>query len=652
MKLHKLLGMTLVGALLAAGSLVSIDQQQSRATSVVDFGHVGPVDVAVWGGAALTPTTMIPLSTELEITFGFRTDRVELERRATAVSDPTSPEYGKYESVATNARELNASDQKVETLTTWLTAHNVQATVDPTHTYATADIPLSVLQVMMDATYGAYTIAGEPADFVALTPTTAVNSLISPLDEVIDRVAGVTVIWDTSSNSLVPLSVTPESNVNHLSPSIASVLQPADGGTPSRTGTPTDACAAADSVSPYGFPMGLSPAQLRTANGIDRLWDAGFRGKGARIAILDFNIYLPSDIAGWRECFGLQGTPVTDHLIGSPVFDAATSDETTLDIQTVVSLAPEAERIDWFGVEPTAATVMGQFLQLFTAPLDAELTGGVAPDVLTASFGSCEVNFAENDPAFEVELSIFDQMLATAAASGIGAFVSSGDTGSTGCYPNGAGTPDDTISAQFPGSSRWVTAVGGTNLTLSADNKIVSSGVWNDRHFYINPIPQNEIIGSGGGGLSLYVRRQPWQPQIGAGTHRPLPDISAFADQYPGYFLFYQGVWRAVGGTSASTPLTAAAFALQSSARVAHGGARLGFVAPLLYQIAENGGADAERAILDITLGDNDAHEVGVYPATVGFDMASGLGTVKHDGLYDILNPIRPEEPVEPKFTG
>ncbi|CAB4617512.1 MAG: hypothetical protein F2597_02390 [Actinobacteria bacterium] len=120
----------------------------------------------------------------------------------------------------------------------------------------------------------------------------------------------------------------------------------------------------------------------------------------------------------------------------------------------------------------------------------------------------------------------------------------------------------------------------------------------------------------------------------------------------PGYFLFYQGAWGAVGGTSASAPFTATAFALQSTARVAHGGSRLGFVAPLLYQIAENGGADAERAILDITLGNNDAHEVGVYRATVGYDMASGLGTVRHDGLYDILNPIRPEEPVEPKFTG
>ncbi|CAB4332931.1 MAG: hypothetical protein F2947_00870 [Actinobacteria bacterium] len=652
MKLRSLLGLTLVGTVLAAGSFVSIDQRQSRATSVVDFGHVGPVAVAAWGEAALTPTTMIPLSSELEMTFGFRTDRAELERRAIAVSDPKSPEYGKYESIAKNARELNASDQKVEAFTNWMTAHNVHGKVDPTHSYATANVPLSVLQVMMNATYGAYAVAGVPAGFVALTPTTAVDSLVSPLDEVIDRVAGATVIWNTTSNTQVPTSVSPESNVGNFSPTSAPVFQPAYGGTPWRTGSPTDACAAADSVAPLGFPMGLSPAQLRTANGIDRLWDAGFRGKGARIAILDFNTYLPSDITEWRDCFGLHGTPVTNHLIGTPVFNAAASDETTLDIQTVLSLAPEADRIDWFGVEPTATSLMGQYLQLFTAPLHAALTGGIAPDALTASFGNCEVDMAENDPAFEVGLSIFDQMLATAVASGIGAFVSSGDTGSTGCYPNGPGTPNNTISAQFPASSRWVTAVGGTNLTLSTDNRIVSSGVWNDRYFHINPLPQNEIIGSGSGGLSLYERRQSWQPRFGAGTHRPVPDISAFADELPGYFLFYQGAWGAVGGTSASAPFTATAFALQSTARVAHGGSRLGFVAPLLYQIAENGGADAERAILDITLGNNDAHEVGVYRATVGYDMASGLGTVRHDGLYDILNPIRPEEPVEPKFTG
>ena len=142
MKLRSLLGLTLVGTVLAAGSFVSIDQRQSRATSVVDFGHVGPVAVAAWGEAALTPTTMIPFSSELEMTFGFRTDRAELERRAIAVSDPKSPEYGKYESIAKNARELNASDQKVEAFTNWMTAHNVHGKVDPTHSYATANVPL------------------------------------------------------------------------------------------------------------------------------------------------------------------------------------------------------------------------------------------------------------------------------------------------------------------------------------------------------------------------------------------------------------------------------------------------------------------------------------------------------------------------------
>ena len=648
MKLRKMLLALLLTAFVASGLALSVDQRESRATTLVEFGHVGPVDVASWGQTALTPTTMISLASELSMTFGFRADRRALDDRALAVSDPASPEYGQYESVARNAARYNASDENLAVFTNWMAGQNVQVTVDPTRTYATAMVPLSVLQQMMGATYGAYSLAGAPSNVIALTPTTAVNTLVSPLDGVLDRVAGATVVWDTTTHSQAPLSVASESNISYA-PSTTAFVQPAFGGTPSRTGTPVDACAGANAVAPFGFPMGISPAQLRTAYGIDHLWDAGFRGKGARIAVVDFTTYLPADIDEWRNCFGLQGTPVTDHLIGTPVFDPATSDETTLDIETVISIAPDADRIDWFGVEGTAPTVMGQYLQLFTPAMDASLTGGVAPDVITASFGSCEVNLAESDPAFEVELSIFNQMMATGAASGIGTFVSSGDTGSTGCYPNGAGTPDDTVSVEFPAVSRWVTAVGGTSLTLAADNHIVSSGVWNDRYFFVNSLPQNDIIGSGGGGLSLYERRQPWQPQIGSGTFRPVPDISAFADEFPGYFLYYQGAWLSVGGTSASAPLTAAAFALQSSARVAHGKPRLGLVAPLLYAIAEKGGADAERTILDITLGNNDAHEVGVYPATSGYDLASGLGSVRHDALYELLNQT---EPAVPKFTG
>jgi subtilase family serine protease len=395
--------------------------------------------------------------------------------------------------------------------------------------------------------------------------------------------------------------------------------------------------------------MGLSPAQLRTAYGIDHLWDDGYRGRGARIAVLDFAGYLHSDIDVWRDCFGLAGTPVTDHIVGSPGFVPGVSDETTLDIQTVISFAPDADRIDWFGVEGSATTLIGQYLQLFSAPLDASQTGGVAPDVLTASFGNCETDLFGDDPAYLVGISIFDQVLATAVASGIGAFASTGDTGSTGCYPNGPGTPDNTVSPQFPALSRWITAVGGTNLTLGEDNRIVSSGVWNDRWYWPTPLPQDGAIGSSGGGLSQYELRQPWQPLIGSGLHRPIPDISAFADGYPGYFLYFQGQWMAVGGTSASTPFSATAFALQSSARVAQGRSKLGFVAPLLHQLASSGDGYASKAIVDVVLGNNDAHLVGVYPATEGYDLASGLGWVDHGVLFELLNPTGP---IVPNFTG
>lgn len=649
MKFRTLLLATLMAAMVASGLVVSVDQGVGRASSVVHFGAVGPVDVTVWGQTSLTPTTMVSLTTEIALTFGLRTDRASLEAHAIAVSDPKSADYGKFDSVATTGARFNASDQALSTIENWFASHNVQIAIDATRSYATASVPLSVVEQMIGTTYGTYAAAGVPQNLVLLTPTAAVSTLVSPLHEVIDRVAGATALWDTTSNSQSPLAVPPESDLTHYSPSSVSSLQPAFGGTPERTGTFVDGCAAAESVSPLGFPMGLSPAQLRTAYGIDHLWNAGYRGRGARIAVLDFNGYLHSDIDVWRDCFGLAGTPVTDHIVGSPGFDPGVSDETTLDIQTVISFAPDADRIDWFGVEGSATTLIGQYLQLFSAPLDASKTGGVAPDVLTASFGNCETNLFEDDPSYLVGISIFDQVLATAVASGIGAFASTGDTGSTGCYPNGPGTPNNTVAPQFPALSRWITAVGGTNLTLGEDNRIVSSGVWNDRWYSPTPLPQDGIIGSGGGGLSQYERRQPWQPMIGTGLHRPIPDISAFADEYPGYFLYYQGQWMAVGGTSASTPFSATAFALQSSARVAQGRTKLGFVAPLLHQLASSGDGYASRAIVDVVLGNNDAHLVGVYPAVEGYDLASGLGWVDHGVLFELLNRT---DPSVPKFTG
>lgn len=644
----------LLGSMALVAGLASIasvaDPPSATATETVDFGITGPTATAAWGDGTLTPTTAVPRTTELFVIVGFRTDRAGLMRRAEAVSDPASASYGQYGSVAEIGVGFNASDAQIATVTGWFGDRGVDVDVDPTRSFAVASIPIEVLEEMTGTTFGTYAISNAPPNFVVITPTIEVSSIVAPLDAAIDRVAGATVLWNTATSS--PAEVAgPKSHLDRLDPSVSVGVAPADGGTPWRTGTATDACPDAAALTRFGAPAGISPAQLRTAYGIDALWNAGFRGAGARIAIVDLNTYLPSDIATWRACFGLDGTPITDHLIGSPSFSSG-SDETTLDLQTVIALAPDAERIDWFGVETTAASTVGQFLEMLAPAFDAALTGGVAPDAVSLSYGACESTMLDSDAGLRPGLSIFEQMIATGVASGIGTFVSTGDTGSTGCFPNdGSSSTDYRISAQFPSTSGWVTAVGGLNLTLDGSNAVVSSGVWNDRRFAVESLPRDVAIGSGSGGLSRMMPRMPWQTSVGAGTHRPVPDISAYADEYPGYFFLFDGEWATVGGTSAAAPLTATAFALQSSALASRGLPRLGFVAPRLGSLAASAEPAAATPIVDVVLGDNDAHEVGVYPATPGYDMASGFGWIRHDVLMATLAPDDPT-PTPPVFTG
>ncbi|MFM8897029.1 MAG: hypothetical protein ACKOE2_17085, partial [Actinomycetales bacterium] len=133
-------------------------------------------------------------------------------------------------------------------------------------------------------------------------------------------------------------------------------------------------------------------------------------------------------------------------------------------------------------------------------------------------------------------------------------------------------------------------------------------------------------------------------------TARTVPDVSHFADLMPGAFLYFDGGWMPVGGTSLASPLLAASFALQSAARAARGEPRLGFVSPLLYSLAAD--PTATDVIVDVVLGDNDPHGVGVYDAAPGYDLASGLGWVRQDRLLAVLDRSDPVDPVAPVFTG
>ena len=114
---------------------------------------------------------------------------------------------------------------------------------------------------------------------------------------------------------------------------------------------------------------------------------------------------------------------------------------------------------------------------------------------------------------------------------------------------------------------------------------------------------------------------------------REVPDVSASADPAHGYRIFYSGSWFVVGGTSASAPMWAAFIALVDG----RCGQRVGFLNPTLYQLRTAGTTDFH----DVTSGNNDgvgAH-AGLYPATTGYDMASGLGTPIGSTLPSALCP-------------
>jgi pseudomonalisin len=100
---------------------------------------------------------------------------------------------------------------------------------------------------------------------------------------------------------------------------------------------------------------------------------------------------------------------------------------------------------------------------------------------------------------------------------------------------------------------------------------------------------------------------------IGSKTNmRTVPGIAMDADPYTGANVYVDGTPEAVGGTSLASPL---ALGVWDRIESDHGEA-VPFASPLLY--ADNG----KDTFHDITLGDT-----GPYPATPGYDLATGVGS-------------------------
>jgi kumamolisin len=200
-------------------------------------------------------------------------------------------------------------------------------------------------------------------------------------------------------------------------------------------------------------------------------------------------------------------------------------------------------------------------------------------------------------------MTAMDQAFQSAAAMGITVCVAAGDSGSTD------GAADGTNHVDFPASSPYALACGGTSLQASG-KVIAREVVWNDGE---------AANGATGGGISTFFALPPWQQGLDVTdaqgnssqlVNRGVPDVAADADPQTGYQVLVDGTSAVYGGTSAVAPLWAGLIA-RINART---GRSAGFINPALY--------GEPSALRDITRGNN-----GGFAASSGWDACTGLGS-------------------------
>jgi subtilase family serine protease len=309
--------------------------------------------------------------------------------------------------------------------------------------------------------------------------------------------------------------------------------------------------------------------------------------------------WLPGDLNLAAECFGYAAPPIAQ-IQGDGVVTAIAnaSGETSLDLQTVAAVAPAA-RLRLVQTMAGSGGVLDAFSRAIGDP-------GGPPDVISLSYGRCLVAENEAAPAY---LATTDAVLAMTALIGVSSFVAAGDSGSTTCDTSTPGT-----SLSYPAVSPFVTAVGGTRLVLSPANTRTSETVWNDAAYGAKA--------AGGGAVGRRTPRPAFQNGANDAQFRAIPDVSALADIVPGWPVVMNSTLQTVGGTSGSTPLTAASAALVAGSERHAGRPRLGLANGWFYTAASSNSS----TFYDIKEGNNDLAAVGCCTASVGYDPASGLG--------------------------
>jgi hypothetical protein len=348
---------------------------------------------------------------------------------------------------------------------------------------------------------------------------------------------------------------------------------------------------------------------------------------------------------------------------------------------TTVSIEDQSEAT--LDVERAGSTGETPPLVLVVA---TEASGGIEADaqyvvqttpapaqVLSISFGECESSAGPSAVAF------WDTLFQQAAAEGISALVSSGDSGASGCDAAFAAPPasPQPNSPNYICSSSYATCVGGTEFndtgnptqywtngntaSFSSALSYIPEGAWNEP---LNST-SSPVVAASGGGVSTVIATPGWQTGTGvpaARSGRYTPDVAFSAAAHDGYFgcfaaggadcvvaangSFHFGLFS---GTSAAAPAMAGITSLlDGKLQSAQGNLN-----PQLYQLAST----APTVFHDVTVGSSGVSDCqdatpsmcnnsipgptslsggqAGFGVTPGYDEVTGLGSLNIENFLN-----------------
>jgi subtilase family serine protease len=505
-------------------------------------------------------------------------DPSAVEAFARAVSDPSNASYGKYLTAQQFRQKYAPSQGSVNQVKSWLASQGFSTVYTPMNNhYIEAEGTVAQASAAFSTGFGYYDYSG----LTLRSPSSAV-SIPASIASIVSGVVGL-----DESAALVHTNIAKEPGA----PPPAAFV----------TGTPCSAYwgekAATGFTNPYGAgtlpvaPCGYTPQQVTGAYGI-----SGFDGTGQTVAIIDAYAAptILQDANQWSVNRGLptfHGSQFSQ-VVAPGTFHHPESGgknkqnpqgwygEETLDVEAVHGMAP-------------AANVVFVGAPNNFQDLDAALNDVVdrhLAQIVTNSYGFP----TEALPAGFIKP--YEDTILQGAAEGIGIYFSSGDN-SDESLVIGTNTTD------WPASSPFVTAVGGTSLAVGASNNYLFetgwgtfTSSWKSGSSTWSPTPPGAwLYGSGGGVSRLFAEPSYQVGVVQSGvftaqgrTGRAVPDIAAFGDPNTGYIIgetqtFPDGSVKydeyRIGGTSLSSPIMAGIMALADQ----KAGHVHGFANPLFY---------------------------------------------------------------------